>query len=644
MQLFLLDVDVMAPQRAFSLRLSDEHGRHLGASQVRLDDHPARIWEGLFNTRAHAKRFAGVLRDQGSDRPLTAPELLERLGAFLGQHVLGPAITNAIAAGIQQRTLIVRLPDPSADPIAAALARVPWEIARVPWEIACPARDGKAEGKPLQARNVVVRAVPSGASASPDQVAAPLQPDEPLRVLLVHAEAPGSMPLAARLEREKFLYLFASEVMPKRRVTLDILCHGVTRERLRERIQDAGGYHIVHWSGHGQHDALELASDEGAGEGGVISGADLVALFASAGGFLPQLMFLSACHSGSFVAADDWTSLQAYLRDRSAAAPNPADDPSLGHLLAARPGRTGTAFELLRAGVPQVVAMRFEVGDAYARELALLFYRSLLAQDRSHAADAALAMARAELSSGPNASAHNPVDHATPLLFGAAPLRFEPARKPSPQLERLRPRPQPILPANQRDLDPRPDFVGREAELTRLASSFFAPGGAPLAWIEGPPGVGKTALAAEAIHVWHGRFDLVLACRFDEASPPPLDAMYRRLASLLTRESPAYRERCRANELAKVYLDPAGAGADVGDERLDTQRDNLLTAMLAQRILLVLSALTPDASWEAFLSALAGRLRGGGSRALITGLRCPPSLANPEGALNISLGPLPTPA
>ncbi len=44
-------------------------------------------------------------------------------------------------------------------------------------------------------------------------------------------------------------------------------------------------------------------------------------------------------------------------------------------LLGQPTGYTGTAMELLKSGVPQVIAMRYSVGDAYARELARWFYR-----------------------------------------------------------------------------------------------------------------------------------------------------------------------------------------------------------------------------------------------------------------------------
>ena len=47
-----------------------------------------------------------------------------------------------------------------------------------------------------------------------------------------------------------------------------------------------------------------------------------------------------------------------------------------------QPGYTGTAHALLQGGVPSVVAMRYAVGDEYARELGLEFYRALLAYEQ----------------------------------------------------------------------------------------------------------------------------------------------------------------------------------------------------------------------------------------------------------------------
>lgn len=651
MPLFVLDADVIPAHRAISLRLTDEHGRHLGASQVRLDDHPAILWEGLFDTRGHVLREAAKERPPGGSALATAEGLLEGLGVFLGQHVLGPAITGALAAGVQQRTLLIRLPDAAADPVAAALARVPWEIAR-------PAGGGGPNARPLAQRNVVTRAVLAGTPPSAKQLAVPLGPDEALRALLVYAHAPGSRPLAARLEREQIVSLFVDEIMPGRRVAVDVLCHGVTRERLRDRVKSAGGYHIVHWSGHGHHDALELAGPGAVGRGGskrdTLRGAELVDIFAATGGFIPQLVFLSACHSGALLGVSGWEALSAWLRGETEAAMGGEAPPSIERAVGERTGYTGAALELLRAGVPQVVAMRYEVNDAYARELAVRFYRALLAQQKLHAADAALALARGELAEAQGMGFHA-VDPATPLIFGAEPVCFEPAPKRSPALDAARPRPQPLLRGMSRELDPADGFVGREEELARLASSKYAQGGSAVALIHGPAGIGKTALAAEAIHLWHRRFDWVLAF---QAKPSPLsiEELYRQVDKRLFVASPAYRARRKENELAAVSIEP---GVDLaGNDRLELMRENLLVAMGAERILLVLdnfdanlsggevaasagASASLDPQWDKLLEALADRLRGGGSRVLITSRRRLAAITGANAAIEIALGPLP---
>ena len=201
---FILHVGTDPDAGVVRLRLTDEHGnRQLGANQVRLAEHRASQWQGLFDTRAYVDRYA---------KPDAEADLLEQIGVFLGETVLGPEIMKALSAGISQRSLLVRQAAAPEDDLAAAFARVPWEIAR-------PAAGQKA----LFERNLGVRMELSG--ASPDH--APRPSDEPLRVLLVYAEAPASRPLAMRLEREQLLDLFHDKVMPGRQVSVDVLCHGV---------------------------------------------------------------------------------------------------------------------------------------------------------------------------------------------------------------------------------------------------------------------------------------------------------------------------------------------------------------------------------------------------------------------------------
>jgi len=68
---------------------------------------------------------------------------------------------------------------------------------------------------------------------------------------------------------------------------------------------------VLHWSGHGHRNRLELRSPLGRKD--TLSGEDLVALLQEAGGFYPRLVFLSACHSGALMQVKDWAKLVTAL-------------------------------------------------------------------------------------------------------------------------------------------------------------------------------------------------------------------------------------------------------------------------------------------------------------------------------------------
>jgi tetratricopeptide (TPR) repeat protein len=632
--LFELNVDADAAQKVVRLKLKHEDGRHLAANEVKLADHRPVLWEGIFDTRRHVTRDARHLILEGQTQPATADQLMDRLGVFVGQHVLGPNIMGQLLSTKERRTLLVRLPA-ATDVLAAAMARVPWEIARL----------GPMEA-PLMSRGLVVRAVAEGS-----------QPTEPapgrdvVRVLLVFAEAPGSRPLAMRLERENLLRLFFDEVLPHRRVEVDVLCHGVTRSRLVEQIKARGGYEIVHWSGHGHHNLLELRDEDGKAEH--LTGPGLVRLFTDeAGGFIPRLIFLSACLSGTLIEVKDWASFQAALKgDEHSDPTKQAGDPDVANVLKDQPGYTGTALELLKAGVPQVVAMRYEVGDAYARDLAQHFYKHLLADSFDHPADSALALARAELLDENDASSYYAVDHATPLIFGE-PGPIAAKRSRSAQVRKRRPQPQPLLSGGRTELDVRPPaaFVGRLDELTRLAESWLPRDRSAVAVVQGMAGMGKTSIASEAIALWHTRFKYTFAY---QAKPRlKLDefcgALHRRLALA----SDLYREKCEGSPFDAIYLETSQTMK--GEARYEKMRANLVDALRDESILLVLdnhetnleenprdgAYASNDPEWDAFLSALARDLPPTGSRLLVTTRHWPRALSG-AGVLRLPLGPLP---
>jgi len=641
---FRLRIDPRPEEKLAALTLRDEHDVQLAARQVRLADHSPADWEGAFDARRYVRHYEQSLREGTESQARTAEQLLERIGVFLGHTVLGGqdgAGSNLLAPLIDaagnhgRQTLIVELAGQADNLLTAAFANVPWEIAR------------SQAGQPtLLDQNIVVRAVAADMPELHDPVAAITLPqDQSLKVLLVFAEAPGARPLAMRQERRELLDLFFDQVLRRNNVTIDVLCHGVTKDRLVEQITRAGGYHVVHWSGHGLHNCVDLMKTDGTADR--LTGAGLVNLFRTAGGFQPHLVFLSACLSGSVITVSDWVSLRMLIAgERGGGGDVLTDRQSLDDILSDPAGFTGMALELLRAGVPQVVAMRYEVGDTFARELAGRFYRHLLVDPAAHDVDSALTLARTELlNDTEHAAEYFAVDHATPLMFGRSGRLPRPAAKRSAQFELRDPKPSPVLRAS-RELEPHTGFVGRSRELRKLAGAWLPllPGAVPdentqpsaVALLQGMAGLGKTALAAEVIDLWHDRFDFVLAC---QAKPLPLslDDFYRDLDTRLKTECRDYRERCQSDELQAIFI-PHDAEREP-DARYQRMRDNLLRTLDDWKILLLIDNYernleqhpvgggatggaqvyrSADARWDELLTAVAGGLADTSSRLIVT--------------------------
>ena len=185
--------------------------------------------------------------------------------------------------------------------LAAALARVPWEIAR-------PAR--------------ISRRWPSATSWSGWSMTrrprlrnrSSWPPTKRCACCSCLPTPAARVRCGARKERRELLDLFEKEIYPKRRIVAHFLSHGVTRERLEAQIRENGGYHIVHWSGHGHLNLLELAKPGGAQDR--LSGQELLDLFTDAGGFFPRLFFLSACHSGDILRVADWNDFLAVAQGK----------------------------------------------------------------------------------------------------------------------------------------------------------------------------------------------------------------------------------------------------------------------------------------------------------------------------------------
>ncbi len=411
---------------------------------------PAGRRQGLFDLRGFLRLYVEDAKQRAA---------LTEIGVCSAEDVLGEDLFKHLWAVRSQRTLRIKLPgaEERENPLVAALARVPWKIVR-------PASDAQD----LTERHLLVRVVHAMQELTTTPI--DLAPDKPLRVLFVFAEARGSHSLGLRQERRALRRLFEQEVYPKRRVVAHFLSHGVTRERLAAQIQEHGGYHIVHWSSHGNRNLLELARPGGADD--PISGDDLLNLFLDAGGLVPRLVVLSACHSGEILSVQDWDDFLAVAQGKESAAKETAvPAPATKDLdLTDQPGYTGTAHALLHGGVPSVVAMRYAVGNDYARKLTLRFYYALLADPKLKDAAAALTQVRLVLLTGPvpSSSHFHVYDNATPVLYGEEQpgLRLKSDRSPtlaarSPRLHQLA----------ELTTAAHPHFVDRTWELARLCPS-----------------------------------------------------------------------------------------------------------------------------------------------------------------------------
>ena len=218
----------------------------------------------------------------------------------------------------------------------------------------------------------------------------------------------------------------------------------------------------------------------------------------------------------------------------------------------------------------------------------LFFYRALLADPRPKDAAAALTLARRALLAGPaQASAWFQVcDHATPVPYGEEEpgLTLRPGRGSAPAAQRRR-----LHQIAELTTAAHPHFVGRTWELARLGSDFIGTGpGAqtcPVAVIVGRGGMGKTALAAEALDLWEQGFTWVLTW---QAKPSPLafDAWLRDLHLKLWGELGRYHDQVQAHPADAVHRNPEPGFT--GPERLARLIHNLVLALQDESILLVL--------------------------------------------------------
>lgn len=249
--------------------------------------------------------------------------LLDGLGDRVGRLVFPGRIGVELAAliaglGASRSLMLTFLADP-------AFSSVAFEAARL--------ADGSVPARHRAVR--VNRRIANGTVGMPTPTPGPLK-------ILVTVGTPdeGQTPSVA-LDREAEIGAILDAVgatAGSGRAEVQVL-EVANAETIARALSDAlarGGFHVLHLSGHGSSTSIELETEDGAAV--PTSATDLVAAIQASGAQVP-LVFLSACHG---VSAD-----------------------------------RGLAADLVRAGVPRVVAMQSAVTDAYATALAKAFYDRL---------------------------------------------------------------------------------------------------------------------------------------------------------------------------------------------------------------------------------------------------------------------------
>lgn len=433
--------------------LSDSKGHFLADHDVRLDPADPK-YRGFLDLADYLDYY----------REAYPPEAqLADLGAWIGEKVFGQ-LQPALRAHCASPAVAVHVAVPQ---VAQDLLFRPFELARF--------ADGQTFWQAGLRFVYELEGTPAPAGAKEPA-------DKALRILATFSLPVQANPLNLRRERFQLQRLVRELKQNKGlAVELRVLQYGATRATLRDALEEAEGWDIVHLSGHGERGELLLENDQG---GTDLINADYLARLLSPARHHLRLLILDACYSGAAshaaaraqVGLDKVPVKQEGAEGQAVAETAQTVLPSLGQ-------------ELAQKLDCAALAMRYPVGDAFATELMLSLYDKLLDKRRPLPAALHLALGEALAADIPRPA----LSPATPILLGprAADLQLAPPKQPPQAI---------ILPTLGLSigfpLEPA-RFVGRLQPMLR-ASQALAPR-SPLRGVlfYGMPGAGKTACALE---------------------------------------------------------------------------------------------------------------------------------------------------
>ncbi|SDL49813.1 CHAT domain-containing protein [Geodermatophilus siccatus] len=596
--LVLEPVEVAGPAR-WRWLLRTEDGEPLAS-------HVVTVPEGDFEYGGFTDLYRWLRWQADPDRRVVSEaELTARVGGWIGQHLLGAEV---MAALLDWAPVTVRVPVP------AELGFLPYR----PWELAA------RQGQVLARRRVgFVFDLPETRRRPGPALSA----REALRVLALFSLPSGEAPLGLRRERHALQQLVRGlgQGQSPRAVQLRVLQYGVTRDALEKAVGDAGGWDVLHVSGHGGAGKLVLEHEDGTPD--ELGPGELVDLLEPMRHRL-RLAVLSACESGAATAAETLRLLdlaqqveQLQQQANQEAGLSPADGtpvdtppapPASGNGAAPAEGWPGLGRALVAELGCAVLAMRYPVIDDFTIDLTRHFYCELLERDQP--VDVALARALPQAATTPPSLGAPAVSLATPALLGPATgLMLQPPPGTAA----------PISLALAGFPDEPERFVGRTETLTRARRALLAGSGQSGVLLHGMAGAGKTTAAVELAYQ--------SAAGFTAAAwwtAPAADQWTTALPGLAT----ALEARLNPN-LAGYGLSVQLVGNTETDALLDNYLPVLTELVEQARLLLVLdnleTLLTDRGDWldprfGRVLAALTGHA--GASRVVLTSRTIPAGL------------------
>ena len=439
-----------------------------GAGGALVADHEVRLDRRRWEFEAFGDLLSYLNWHAAPDqRAEDEARIVGEVGAWIGTEVLGPVA----AAMVKARPDAVRVVVP---PAARALLFRPLEL-------------GHVSGKPLSLQGVTL-VMQLGEDG--DGAGAPA--GDRLRVLGLFSLPEGGQPLNLRRERHALVRLLTGIQAEGRAVDVRVLQYGVTRDRLREVLEEDEGWDVIHISGHGAPGVLLLEKTDGSHD--LVPAGELAGLLELARDRV-KLVTVSACWSAALTAAEQRRLLGLPVPEGGPARTSDGDGDDGG----LAPGTLAT--ELAERLGCAVLAMRYPVMDDFAIALSGKLYDLLAAKGRP--LPRALGMALGEVVAVPPTPACPALSAGTPALFGAraaglrlaAPVR---AGAESYATETLK----------LAGFPPQPErFVGRTRVMARASAALASGSGMPGVLLYGMPGGGKTACATELAYTHEHAFD-----------------------------------------------------------------------------------------------------------------------------------------